>query len=617
MVRNRIGIWAAITGLVLAGGAEVLAQPADGGGRDGARPSDRQGERDGRRRGGDRGDRGDRGGRRGGGWGSPSDGLLGGPMGRVSGSIFRPLWMTRDLELIDDELRLDDGQRDVVAMVLDDYDASFRMAVEETMDAMRDLGEASDVESLQAEEIDALRGRMESMREEMRSMREQARGEDARPAGEEAGSAGEGRPEESEADREAREARMQTMREEFRERMRSIRDEFRTVREAQLQSDEMQTLLNKQLVLLRQFQRASDGMAAQSAEAIQAVLTEEQASRWGDIDRLVRRLRALPNGRLQGERTDLPPLVQAALADAAPESAEAARVILSAWELDIDDALRARQAFDMKAVFSTLEAMQAADYEALLDIMKRRRTLQEGVRDVTDTAIDALAVSIAAPHGKAIRDAALAAGYDRVFRPTRAQRAIESALQLEELDQEVIEAIEVLQAGCDADMASENETLLAVIRMHDEPREMGFIKRMMERAAGEDRQDDDDDPIREAYDHRNSIDEEYLERLRELLGEELAATIPSLRPREERGSRWGGDDRGGDREARRQEFMQRFDANGDGEIDDAEREKIREYFQQMRESGGRGGRGGPGGSDGSGGPSRGGGRGDRGGGQAA
>ena len=69
-------------------------------------------------------------------------------------------------------------------------------------------------------------------------------------------------------------------------------------------------------------------------------------------------------------------------------------------------------------------------------------------------------------------------------------------------------------------------------------------------------------------------------------------------PRSGRGARrgeWG--DRGfggphgfdGDRDAMRQQFMQRFDTDGNGEIDDAEREKIGQFFREMREGGGFGG----------------------------
>ena len=118
-------------------------------------------DRDGR---GDRGDRGRGGGR----WGSPSRGLLGGPARRITRTLFRPDYLTRDLAIIVEALSLDGEQADVVDMLLEDYDASFRMAVEETTQAMTDLGENSGADELEQDRVETLRGEMQSMRAEMR-----------------------------------------------------------------------------------------------------------------------------------------------------------------------------------------------------------------------------------------------------------------------------------------------------------------------------------------------------------------------------------------------------------------------------------------------------------------
>jgi len=66
--------------------------------------------------------------------------------------------------VIGEIITLDDDQQDIIDMLLEDYDETFQMAVEETRAAMDDLGEASGVADLEAERIDELRGRMDSMR---------------------------------------------------------------------------------------------------------------------------------------------------------------------------------------------------------------------------------------------------------------------------------------------------------------------------------------------------------------------------------------------------------------------------------------------------------------------
>lgn len=609
-------------GAILAGGTIALAQappPPDGGrqaegdrgsrGDQGQRGEPRQrGERGDRDRRGDRGgpqseqgSRGWRGGGRGG-WGSPSDGLLGGPSGRVTRSVFRPDYLTRDLPLIVETLSLDAGQADVVDMLLEDYDANFQMAVDETTQAMQDLGDASGAESLEADRIDDLRGEMQAMREEMRESRNASAppapsGDQA--AGGEAGNSDTPRPEQTEEQREARRAARDAIREQFRERMTAVRDQFREVRMAQLESDVMQNLLTEQMALLKQFQRIRIGMASEMTDAMMGLLSEEQAAEWDQLSRHLRRLRQLSEGRLQGEQTDLGPMVEMAVVELEAEQTADVQNLMLMWELDLDGALASRAAFDESGVFKMLEAMQAADFDAILQHLKDRQRRAEAVRDVTDMAIEAIFASLPTEQGAEFRRNALQAGYDRVFRTSRAQRAIEAATKLEDLDEETMAAVKELQTACNLAMDEENEDILLVVRKYDEPREVGFVQRMQQRAAGEStrRGDDEDDPMRLAFDARDELDDAFLQDLRDILGEERVAELPGGRQRSGRGDRGGppGFD-GGDREAMRQQFMERFDANGDGEIDDAEREKIGEFFRQMRGGGGPGG--GPGGGQG-------------------
>ncbi len=573
-----------------ADGDGTLSQEERGALRQHMQEQGQRGQRGERGQRGDRPDRGDRGGR-GGWWGSPSQGLLGGPSGRVTRTLFRPDYMTRDLPLIVEALTLDEGQADVVDMLLEDYDASFRMAVEETQQAMLDLGEASGADDLERERVDALRADMQTMREEMRAAREAARPE---PQNDE--SKDSQQSEETEEQREARRAERQAMREQFRERMHAVRDQFREVRKAQLESEVMQDMLSEQMVLLKQFQRIRLGMASEMSDALFAVLSETQIDNWDRLSAHLRRIRQLPEGRLQGEQTDLGPIIETTMADVEPQQAEGVRELMLSWELDLDEALSHRALHDQTAIFKMLEAMQQTDYEGILELMNKRQHRAEAVRDVTDAAIEAIAATLPAEQGADFRAASLQVGYERVFRTTRSQRTIEAATKLEGLDVETMAAIEALLLDCDAAIAAENEDILAVIRRHDQPREVRWIERMQQRAAGEEVRgfDEDGDPVRDAFDARGELDEVYLERLRDILGEERMAELP----RSGRGARrgeWG--DRGfggphgfdGDRDAMRQQFMQRFDTDGNGEIDDAEREKIGQFFREMREGGGFGG----------------------------
>ena len=436
---------------------------------------------------------------------------------------------------------------------------------------MSDLGADSGVGELEADRVDQLRGQMETMREEMRAAREASKPQ-PEPEDEQA----------SEPPTEEQRAERDAIRQSFRERMMTIRNEFRSVRESQMKSDIMQDLLGQQLTLLKQFTLARDRMGDEATGAITAILSEPQLASWDDVQRQIRRMRLLPAGRLQGERTDIMPLTDPITSSEQDESAEAIRDVVTSWELDLDAALLQRQAFDETGVFLLLSAMSEMDYEQMLKTLRRRQVKAEAVRDVTDAAIDLIAATLPAEQGEDFRRRAIQNGYDRVFNTTRSQRAIAAATELEDLDEELLAAVAALLVDCNLEIAAAGENILAVIRLHDEPREVRYIERMIERQAGEQRNEQrETDPIRAVSEERDELDDAYLELLRNLLGEELVATLPGGEKRQDRGGRGRGGFGGGDQEARRAAFMKQFDANGNGEIDESERAAIREHFRGM------------------------------------
>ena len=526
---------------------------------------------------GERGERGDRGEGRGrggerGGFGGPGGG--GGPMGMVARGMFRPLFMTRDLPVFIEMLDLDEGQSQIVEAVLEDYDAAFRMAAEEARDAVGDMNEEMRNNPESQERFEELRGEMESMREEMRAARQSA-------------SEGEGETQMSEEQRNA-------MREEFRARMDAMRGGFREAMQEHMDSESVQDNLSQQRAVYRQFDAVRRGMNAETEEAIAAILAEDQAAKWEDVMRRIRRERLLPEGRVSGESFDVEKSVRP-LADQLDDTTAAnVHVLVNNWAVDVDDALQRRDAFDTPARFDAMEAMSSRDYEALEKISLDRLRLQRTVRDVNDEAVIAIAAVLPEELGAQWQADAQREGYGRWLRQARSLRAIDEALQLEDLEDNLREAILELQIDCVAAMAEQDARVLAAARQHEEPRELDFIRRMASGDMG--RGEREDTPLDMANDTRREVDEEFIEALKDLLGEDRIAEVSSL---QERGRRTrGGEGRGGaDREEMRRQFMERFDTNGDGEIDEQEREAIRETFQGRGGRGGgeaRGGRGGQG-----------------------
>ncbi len=509
---------------------------------------------------GQRGDaREDRGGeRRGGGGFGRGSGGPGNPMGMIARSMFRPLFMTRDLPIMVDMLDLDDGQGEIVTVVLADYDAAFQLAAEETRDAVGALNETLRSNPETQERMEEMRGRMETIRSEMREARESMRGEGAEAMTDEA---------------------RQQMRETFRGRMQEMHDSFRKEMEERMEQPETQTSFAQQRALYQQFDSLRRSMNAETEEAILTILAQEQVALWDKVIRRIRRERLLPEGRISGESFNVESLTLSAISDSNDEVRDAVTTIVNVWTIDLDDALLRRDAFDATTRVRAMELMTDRDSVALERLVLDRLKLQQAVRNVNDTAVESIASAMPDEAGSAFRQGAVQDGYGRWLRPARSVRAIEAALQLEDLEESLRTAIVELQGDCTAAMADENERVLAAVRQYEEPRELRFIRGMDGDWSGRDREDT---PLDEATERRSEVDQEYIEALTDLLGEERAKALPGMRggDRGNRTRQWGGG--GEDREAMREQFMKRFDANGDGEISDEEREAIREAFRDNR-----------------------------------
>ncbi|MCH2136244.1 MAG: hypothetical protein MK101_06635 [Phycisphaerales bacterium] len=533
---------------------------------------------------GDRGDRGDRargdrggrgdgarggrpGGERGPGGFGPGGGPGGNPMAMVARSMFRPLFMTRDLPVFVEMLDLQDGQQEIVSLVLEDYDAAFRMASEETRDQIDAMNETLRSDEATQERFEELRGRMEEIRTEMRAAREQIR--DAQEAGESM----------TEEDRQA-------MRDSFRARMEEMRSAFRDEMETRADSEEVQASWGEQRAIYAKFDALRRSMNSQTEDAIVAVLDEEQQSFWGDVMRRIRRERMLPEGRISGESFNIERHANEAMVGGLDEASQAeAQKVLKLWAIDLDEALVRRDSHDASARVKAMELLASRDSEALEKLVMDRLQLQRAVRRVNDEAIDAFAQTLPEGERGQWEQQALSDAYGRWLRPSRSSRAIEAALQLEDLEEDLRQAISELQSECTVAMAEQDARVLSAVRQWEEPRELGFIRRMAADGPSAEREET---PLDEATSRRAEVDQEYIDALTDLLGEERAQSLPGMRTRGNRDRNGGMGRGGGDREAMRQQFMERFDANGDGEIDEQEREAIREAFQNR---GGRGGEG--------------------------
>jgi hypothetical protein len=151
----------------------------------------------------------------------------------------------------------------------------------------------------------------------------------------------------------------------------------------------------------------------------------------------------------------------------------------------------------------------------------------------------------------------------------------EAALELEDLDEETREAIEQLQQAFLADVGARNEQLRQTIIGY----EPSSIRQRFERRTprlpevGADRAED---PIQAAYTARREAVDQYVAQLEGLLTEEQIRELPGAR-----GASWDLR-RGSTGPGRGSSIRDRFDEDGDGRLNEAELEALREYLRQRR-----------------------------------
>lgn len=495
-----------------------------------------------------------------------------------------PDFIRRDVPIFVRQLQLDDMQTIVLETVMKDYEQEFGTAATDMQNALQDMGRQMFQNVVTPQMQERFMGEMQTIQEELRRMAEQNGGQ---------------------LDEEARRAY-------FRDRMAKIQEEMAAERQASGADAEMRRQLSAMFDKVNAWQTMKSTMRTQFVEGLKASLNDDQLVQWPAFERFLTREKSLPRSRLSGEGTNLF-LVLDSL-ELSDEDFAKVEPLLDDYELRLDAALKARNDYLAASSSRLFKALEQGDSTEATRILERQVALRAAVRDVNDdfrtTMMAALGESDAA---KRFEQAAIEDGYERVFRPTLAQRAFEAALALDGLDPTVARSIAELQAAYLSELGNGNRNLLATMRREEpgqQTRDATRFVTFMTAAMNGDfsamaggghfgmgGRGEGPDPVRAAFDQRNELSETYVERLRAMLTPEQVEQLP----RRERG---GGGMAGGGMgrmlegmpEAQRTELLRRFDRNGNGEIDGDERGEL---FRALREEGiggGQGRRGGGGGA---------------------
>ena len=573
----RSAILAAAT--LVAGESIVLAQtePPAGGQREGRQ----RGEGGGRQRGQDGG------GGMGRGFGGMGGGMMGGGgMGRGMQDVREALeadFQRRDIPIFVKQLNLTEDQGVVLEQLFVDYESTFQPEAEAIMTSMAEMGRNLMRSFTSPERQQQMRDTMDKIRKEIEEA-EAANG----PMDEE------------------------TRRSFFRERMQKVTEQFANEAQASGLDAEVRAAMGEMLTKLEAWQGRKSKLRDSFVEGLKVVLDDDQISQWPAFERFLTREKTLPRGRISGENVNLFFVVDELRLP--PDQFAKIEPYFNDYEMRLDNALKARNDYIEESLPRLFKSMQDGDSEAAGRIFKRQSELRAAVRDVNDEFRSNMVTALGEGEwATQLNKAVLAAGWERIYRPTGTERMFEEAVKLEGLDPAVLQSVTELYGQYKGEINPINERLKNLAKTEEPSRivtdgerfvsmmSMGVSGMARGMAGGAFGGDNAEDPMRKAFDDRSQIGERYQERLKALLTPEQFEKLP--RSRGGMGGRGNFDPNSFlDRipEEQRKALMDAVDKNKNGQIDEDEREGVREYmrqqFQNMRGGDGQGGGGGRGGS---------------------
>ena len=267
---------------------------------------------------------------------------------------------------------------------------------------------------------------------------------------------------------------------------------------------------------------------------VKALLTEEQAAKWPNVEMAMRRDQSLRRGLMSGERVNLFQLVDdLKLGEDARKPIDE---LLGQYEVDLDRELIKRNAVSDKAIEQMDQLREdPAKAQAMLE---EGRTAGTRVRDVNRRYARQISEALPAEMKAGFDAAFQRESFPSVYRESSVTRGVTAAMGFEDLTEEQRGKIQALNEKYARDAASVNERLAKA----QEENEMTMTAdRMFQRGPGGG--GEEESPLQTLRQERRDLDRKANEALREILTETQREKLPS---NDMRGRRDGGGDQGGD-----------------------------------------------------------------------
>ena len=508
------------------------------------------------------------------------------------------------------QLQLTEDQSGVLETLIVDYEAQYQPEVEAIQSSMSDIGRNMMQSVMTPERQDQMRATWEDIQKDIQAA--EATGE---------------------LTEDARRALTQ-------DRMAKAQEKMAASLANSGIDAELKAAMGEILEKLEAWQMRKAALRKDFTAGMKVILEDEQLALWPAFDRFLTREKTLPRSRISGESINLFAVVD----ELRLPPAEFGKIepMFNDYETRLDLALKARNAYIEESMTRLFKAVKDADSSDAERIFKRTAELRAAVRDVNEefrtAMVGALATGAAdgTTWSKQLDTGVLESGWNRIYRTTGTDTIFEAAMKIEALDPTLLQSIVDLYGQYRMELSPMNERLKVLART-EEPDQIvrdgtrfvdmisqgvaGFARNMgggRGGFGGQGQNANAEDPTRKLFDERSAMGERYQDRLKGLLTPEQWDALPKGRGQGGRGQAGQGGFGGGnilDRipEEQRKAFLDKVDTNKNGQVDEEEREAVRQYMRDQfgggaggaggGMGGGRGGRGGnPAGGSGGGAP---------------
>lgn len=442
---------------------------------------------------------------------------------RSFGAVLEPDYNRRDIALFNDDLSLDSTQRMIIETLFAEYNEAFQTARQDLSDIMQEF--RPEVSPEQEAARQAARDKMRSSWQSLRQQMEMAR--------------------DTNLSEETREELMAVVR----ERSLKMREEARAAFGPQIEPERLEELAEQAADKYKLFSSEKNRLREQFVSDLQLLLTEEQIPLWPTLDRKLVRQKTLQQGQLSGESADLFVIANELNIDIQGDADVAA--VFGQYENLLDEALKARNTYTEENRAVRFTAIMQRDSKRSLSLHDGEMIRRKNIRDVNETFVvnvaDVLETTLSQEFVNSYRKKAFA----RLYRITPTQRVYDKALEFDNLDPDVADAVNEMRQSYEIELAIANEQMLHLIKTYEPKQRRRWLERMANRNFQ--RGGGGDDPIREGYQSRDKLDDKYYDQLISILTPDQAETLKSPKAQREdqrRERRQGGRFGGGNRRSR-------------------------------------------------------------------